>query len=207
MVDAPATLAGAIEEFLTWQELDRHRSLGTIREYRKDLRGFVAFARAAGVDDIAAIDRNVLATYQRHLARLPVQRGRTRPLAPATRQRRLVSLRSFLRFAARQQRLPGDLWTMIDLPHLPERLPKPLERDDRDRIMVGMAASTLPQLRDRALLAFLLSTGCRIAEALVLDRVAVNRDRITVRGKGDRERIVLLTEALGEPCMSTLPRG
>ena len=61
MVDAPQTLAGAIEEFLNWQELDRHRSLGTIREYRKDLRGFVAFAGAAGVGDVAAIGRDLLA--------------------------------------------------------------------------------------------------------------------------------------------------
>lgn len=190
----PQGLASAIEEFLNWQELDRHRSLGTIREYRKDLRGFVAFAGAAGIDDVAAIDRDLLAAYQRHLARLPVQRGSPRPLAPATRQRRLVSLRSFLRFAARQTWLPGDLGTMIDLPQVPERLPKPLERDDRDRIMVAMPAATLTQLRDRALLSFLLSTGCRIGEALALDRVAVQRDRITVRGKGDRERIVLLTE-------------
>lgn len=60
--------------------------------------------------------------------------------------------------------------------------------------MVAMPANTLQQLRDRALLAFLLSTGCRIAEALALNRSDVQRDHATVRGKGDRERIVMLTE-------------
>jgi site-specific recombinase XerD len=38
----------------------------------------------------------------------------------------LVALRSFLRFAAREEWLPGDLGTTIDVPKLPERLPKPL---------------------------------------------------------------------------------
>jgi hypothetical protein len=38
-----------------------------------------------------------------------------------------VALRSFLRFAAREEWLPGDLGTTIDVPKLPERLPKPLK--------------------------------------------------------------------------------
>ncbi|MGO8686161.1 MAG: site-specific integrase, partial [Candidatus Dormibacteria bacterium] len=127
-------LSEAIEEFLSWQELDRHRSPGTIREYRRDLDGFAAFAGGdQGIPDVAGIDRDLLRAYQRHLARLQVGHRRAAgPLAVATRTRRLVSLRSFLRFSAREEWLPGDLGTTIDLPRLPERLPKPLEADDRD---------------------------------------------------------------------------
>lgn len=190
---AAIPLSQAIHEFLSWQELDRHRSPGTIREYRKDLAGFAAFAGGdAGVPDVAGIDRDLLRAYQRHLARLTTERGQA--LAVATRQRRLVTLRSFLRFAAREEWLPGDLGTTIDLPHLPERLPKPLEADARDRLLDALPQSTLAEKRDRALLTFLLSTGCRIAEALALDRAALRRDRVTVRGKGDRERVVLVTD-------------
>jgi site-specific recombinase XerD len=47
-------------------------------------------------------------------------------LSPQTRHRRLVSLRSFLRFCAREEWTPGDLGVAIDLPKLPKRLPKPL---------------------------------------------------------------------------------
>ena len=111
----------------------------------------------------------------------------------ATRTRRLVSLRSFLRFSAREEWLPGDLGTTIDLPRLPERLPKPLEADDRDRLLRALPAGTVAEKRDRALIGFLLSTGCRISEALALDRTDWRRDRVTVRGKGDRERVVMVT--------------
>lgn len=188
-------LSQAVDEFISWQELDRHRSPGTIREYRKDLAGFQKFAGAdVGVPDVAEIDRDLLRAYQRKLARLTIEGARPRPLAAATRQRRLVTLRSFLRYAAREEWLAGDLGTTIDLPRLPQRLPKPLERDDRDRLLIAMPASTLPEKRDRALIAFLLSTGCRIAEALALNRADVRQERITVRGKGDRERVVLITE-------------
>lgn len=43
-------------------------------------------------------------------------------------------------------------------------------------------------LRDRALVAFLVSTGCRMSEALQLERADCNRERVLVRGKGDIER-------------------
>ena len=179
------------------ERLDRHRSPGTISEYRRDLESFAAFAGGdEAVTDVAGIDRDLLRAYQRHLAGLTVQhrRGTARPLAVATRTRRLVSLRSFLRFAAREEWLPGDLGTSIDLPRLPERLPKPLEADARDLLLQALPAGTVAEKRDRALLAFLLSTGCRISEALALDRADWRRDRVTVRGKGDRERVVMVTE-------------
>ena len=53
-------------------------------------------------------------------------KGARRPLAVSTRARRLVALRSFLRFAAREDWLPGDLGATLDVPKQPERLPKPL---------------------------------------------------------------------------------
>ena len=79
-------------------------------------------------------------------------------------------------------------------PTFAERLPKPLEADARDRILDALPRRTLAEQRDIALLSFLFSTGCRIAEALALNRADLRRDRVTVRGKGDRERVVLLTE-------------
>ncbi|MBV8526823.1 MAG: tyrosine-type recombinase/integrase [Candidatus Dormibacteraeota bacterium] len=193
---AALPLSQAIDEFLSWQELDRHRSPGTITEYRKDLAGFAAFAGGdAGIRDVAELHRDLLRAYQRHLGRLRVRsRAAERPLGIATRHRRLVTLRSFLRFAAREEWLAGDLGSTIDLPRLPERLPKPLEPGVREQLLEALPAGTLAELRDRALFAFLLSTGCRIAEALALDRDELRRERVVVRGKGDRERVVLLTD-------------
>jgi site-specific recombinase XerD len=48
-------------------------------------------------------------------------------------------------------------------------------------------------LRDRALVAPLVSTGCRISEVLTLDRAGWRRQRVIVRGKGDVERSVVIT--------------
>jgi integrase/recombinase XerD len=189
-------LSQAIEEYLAWLELDRHASLGTVAGYRGDLRRFSDFAGGdAGIPDIAELDRDILRGYQRHLARLRTgPKGARRPLAISTRSRRLVALRSFLRFAAREEWLPGDLGTTIDVPKLPERLPKPLEAGDRDQLLEALPHDTLPELRDRALILLLLSTGARISEILRLDRSDWKPDRMWVLGKGDRERVVQVTD-------------
>jgi site-specific recombinase XerD len=53
---------------------------------------------------------------------------------------------------------------------------------------------TLAQKRDRALILLLLSTGARISEILRLDRNDWKPERLWVLGKGDRERVVQVTE-------------
>src|SRR6266567_9157560 len=133
-------LAQAVDEYLSWLELDRHAAEGTIAE----------FAENADVRSIARIDRDVLRAYQRRLARLRTgPEGSRRPLAVSTRARQLVALRSFLRFCAREEWLPGDLGATIDVPPLPERLPRPLDADHRDLLPRGAArprAHPLPPL-------------------------------------------------------------
>jgi integrase/recombinase XerD len=186
------TLAQAIEEFIDWQALDRGRSPNTVRAYGADLAGFRGFASAVGVEQLADVDRDLLRAFQSALAR--GGRGR-KPLSAPTRHRRLVALRSFLRFCAREEWTADDLGVAIDLPKLPKRLPKPLQAAELERVATPAAAAVdEPQLRDAALVAFLLSTGCRISEALQLDRADWNRERVIVRGKGDVERTAVITE-------------
>ena len=193
---AGLALSQALEEYLAWLELDRHASPGTVAGYRGDLRRFSDFAGGdVGIPDITELDRDILRGYQRHLARARTgPQGARRPLAIATRSRRLVALRSFLRFAAREQWLPGDLGTTLDVPKLPERLPKPLEAHDRDRLLETLPRDTLAHKRDRALILLLLSTGARISEILRLNRTDWKPERLWVVGKGDRERIVQVTD-------------
>jgi site-specific recombinase XerD len=96
---AAPTLAQAIEEYLDWQALDRGRSPNTVRAYGIGA-GFRAFAGAAGIDELAGVDRDLLREFQAAMAR--GRRG-AKPLSPQTRHRRLVALRSFLRFCAREE--------------------------------------------------------------------------------------------------------
>ncbi len=160
------------------------------------MKRFAKYANKHGFDDapVSALDRDLVRAYQRAIARARTHAGGApRPLAPATRTRRLVSLRSFLRFAAREQWLSTDLGATIDLPKLAERLPKPLEDAAREKLHAALGGDSVEDKRDRALILMLLSTGARISEVLRLDRADWAHERVTVRGKGDRERILMVT--------------
>jgi site-specific recombinase XerD len=62
-------------------------------------------------------------------------------------------------------------------------------------LLAALPVQTLPEKRDRALVQFLISTGCRISEALALDRTDFPRsgNRLVVTGKGSKQRTVYLT--------------
>ena len=188
-------LGRAIDEYLHWLEFDRHRSQNTITEYRRDLKRFLTFAESSAPRDTAALDRDLIRAFQRHVSHDAIQTpAGARPHSLATRQRRLVSLRSFLRFASREEWTSRDLAAVIDLPKLPQRLPKPLEDADRERLLHEMPTETLADKRDRALMLLLLCTGARISEVLRLNIDDWGHERLTVVGKGDKERVVNVTD-------------
>jgi site-specific recombinase XerD len=129
-----------------------------------------------------------LRAFQRHLA--------TTLKSPASRARALVAVRSWLRWLARERLMESDLSNGITLPKLEQRLPKPLPSDELARLLTSLPRGTPIQKRDRALVHFLLSTGCRISEALQLERTDVPRqgNRLIVTGKGAKQRAVYLTD-------------
>jgi site-specific recombinase XerD len=182
-------LQAASDEYLGWLQLEANRSPNTVRAYSGELGRLAAFLQERGHSlQLADLAHEDLRAYQRHLAkRLP---------SPASRARGLVAIRSWLRWLAREGLIQKDLSNGITLPKVAERLPKPIDADELARLLAGLPATSLLEKRDRALVHFLISTGCRISEALGLDRTDVPRqgNRLVVTGKGSKQRAVYLTE-------------
>ncbi|HEV3232708.1 MAG TPA: tyrosine-type recombinase/integrase [Candidatus Dormibacteraeota bacterium] len=204
---AVPSLAEAVKAYTDWLLVERDSSPGTVDAYQDDLGRFLRFAAARGASaSVTDVDRALVEAYQVEVATARNRRGagsgperqdaRAERIGPARRKRLLVALRSFLRWAyAKRAWFDGDLGGAIDLPKLPGRVPKALDEEPRTQLLDDLlSGDELQRLRDRALILFLLSTGCRISEALPLDRRAASADRVVVRGKGDKERVVELTE-------------
>jgi integrase/recombinase XerD len=178
----------AADEYIGWLQLEANRSPNTVRAYQGELRRLAGFLASRGhslaMEDLRHED---LRAYQRHLA--------TTLKSPASRARALVAIRAWLRWLARERLLENDLSNGITLPKLEQRLPKPLPADELARLLASLPAQSPIEKRDRALVHFLLSTGCRISEALQLERTDVPRqgDRVIVTGKGAKQRAVYLT--------------
>ncbi len=181
-------LRPAVDEYLTYLAVDRARSPQTLRAYTTDLERALAYWESLRtsperVDDLS---KDLVRAYQRHL-------GQCR-LALSSRARRLQALRGFLRYSLREGWMAEDLAAHIDIPRISAPLPKPLTTDDARTLLAYEGGHSEASLRDRALVHFLLSTGCRISEALGVDRSDLNPDgRLVVKGKGSKERVVHLT--------------
>ena len=79
-------------------------------------------------------------------------------------------------------------------------MPDPLTIDEVAAILEAPPPDTLLGIRDRALLELLYGAGLRVSEAVGLDRedLALERERVRVTGKGDRQRQVPIGGAAAE---------
>ena len=185
----PLALQAAADEYIGWLQLEANRSPNTVRAYQAEIRRLLGFLAAHGHSlDGAQLRHEDLRAYQRHLAE--------RLKSPASRARALVAVRSWIRWIAREGLIEKDLSNGITLPKLEQRLPKPIDPEELTRLFNALPRASLPEKRDRALVQFLVSTGCRISEALALDRTDFPRsgNRLVVTGKGLKQRSVYLTE-------------
>jgi site-specific recombinase XerD len=184
----PLALQAASEEYIGWLQLEANRSPNTVRAYDSELRRLLGFLAARGHSlTVESLRHEDLRAYQQHLA------GRLK--SPASRARALVAIRSWLRWTAREGLIERDLSNGITLPKLEQRLPKPIDPAELTRLLAALPHETLLEKRDRALVQFLVSTGCRISEVLALDRTDFPRsgNRLVVTGKGSKQRSVYLT--------------
>jgi site-specific recombinase XerD len=184
----PLDLQAAATEYLGWLQLEANRSPNTVRAYEAEIRKLLGFLAASGhALTVDLLRHEDLRAYQRHLA------GRLK--SPASRARALVAIRSWLRWIAKEGLIDRDLSNGITLPKLEQRLPKPIDPDELSRLLSALPHESPHEKRDRALVQFLISTGCRISEALALDRTDFPRNgiRLVVTGKGSKQRAVYLT--------------
>jgi site-specific recombinase XerD len=180
-------LSPRVEEYLDWLRVQRNRPATTVRAYRQDLAKFVAFIRTrTGEDDVCAhLDRATMRRYQLELADvLPNAR---------TRARALVALRRFLAYAYDEGWIAAELSRQVTVPRYVIGDPHPLPTEHVPRLLRALPRDTLRDLRDRALIHFLIASGCRIAEACSLNRTDVRAGGFRVLGKGGKYRTVYLT--------------
>ncbi|HEY8676909.1 MAG TPA: tyrosine-type recombinase/integrase [Candidatus Dormibacteraeota bacterium] len=181
-------LPDQVQQFLDWLRIQRNRPLTTVRAYRQDLAKFVAFLprRPLAGDFTAAVDRAVLRRYQIELAEVLPN--------PRTRARALVALRQFLSYAYDEGWSDAELSRQVSVPRYVVGDPHPVATQTVPGLLAALPIDSLRDLRDRALIHLLISTGCRISEATALDRGDVRADGFRVLGKGGKHRTVYLTE-------------
>lgn len=195
------------------QELrDKGRSERTVPRYAAYLADFLGFMERGGrTARVRDIDVRSIKAYASHLTRRAVQNGRyggRGTISAATKNLHLIALRGLLKFGALLDLgVPGPEKVELAKAVQPSPDARHLAEERVQRLLEACDLTTDKGIRARALLEFLLASGCRISEAVALDWRQVELakgartpdgdgihivDEVTVFGKGGRYRRVYL---------------
>ena len=181
-------LDALLEDFTVYLAAERGFSPNTVRAYRTDLRGLLAFAAGRAVGDADGLTLDLL----RDWLWVATQAG----LSKATIARRSASARGFTAWLTRTGVSPLDPAVRLRSPKPGRTLPRVINRAQMqallDHLELRARAGGPHEMRDQAIVEVLYASGLRVSELVGLDVPDVDLSQLTVRvtGKGSKERVV-----------------
>lgn len=187
-------------EFLEYTEIEKGRSLKTVANYERYLDRFLAYSK---LKDPAGVTDDVLREYRLWLNRQAATKTRDGRVATTLKKKSqnyyLIALRSFLKYCARRgvKTLAPE---RIELAKVAERSLDLISVEELKRLMSAADEAAnkgdVKGLRDKAIMELLFSTGLRVSELCSLSRdLDLRADEFSVRGKGEKVRVVFLSES------------
>lgn len=188
-------LSQYVRKFLEYCEITKNQSDKTLENYSHYLKRFQDYlSKDINPSKITLQD---VEKYRLFLNRHRDERGRR--LGIKTQNYHMIALRAFLKYL-----IKNDIRTLapekIELPKIPERSVEVLSRDELERIFAAVDIAKKQGPRDLAILHTLYSTGLRVSELTSLNRddIDFKRREFMIRGKGNKPRIVFLSETASQ---------
>jgi site-specific recombinase XerD len=180
------------QEFLEYVEIEKGRSVKTVQNYDHYLKRFLEFSKLKYAEDIT---ENVMRNYRLWLNRQVGGNNRKtgETLKKKTQNYHLIALRAFLKYLAKRgvKTLSPEF---IELAKTGDRHLDLISKDELNRLLDAPKGADLKELRDRAILELLFSTGLRVSELTSLSRdLDLSADEFSIRGKGEKIRLVFLS--------------
>jgi integrase/recombinase XerC len=198
-------MKAAVEKFLAYLRSVRNASTHTLRNYASDLEQFLTYLTPpdSPAVRVADIDHRVIREYLGYLHDQKLQKS--------SMARKLATLRSFLKFCAREGMVRENAARLVATPKLPKRVPSILSAEEMNEFLNGLAGigeirasgrserfsgatshMALLLERDRTILELLYASGLRVSELTGLNVDDINRKErmLRVLGKGNKERII-----------------
>ncbi|OGW83684.1 MAG: hypothetical protein A2Z83_08520 [Omnitrophica bacterium GWA2_52_8] len=175
----------SIDAFLTYLTTEKNASPHTIKNYQIDLREFVQNSQKRTIEEVTHLDiRGFLAALK----------GKS--YSKSSISRKIACLRSFFKYHLRENHLQSNPASSVSTPKREKRLPKFLDLQEVTNLLEAPAKNTWEELRDKAILEMLYTSGLRVSELVGLntDDVDFFSALVRVRGKGKKERIVPMGE-------------
>ena len=191
-------------DFLQYIEIERGRSLLTVRNYRHYLDRFITFLQKETKSvSVSAIDDKVMRDYRvflnRTLSHPEAKRGSKyhgATLEKKTQNYHLIALRALLKYI-RKRNIEVYNPESIELAKTSSRELDLISDKELDRLFeaININKNEIARSRDLAIITLLFSTGLRVSELAALDRdIDLSSGELSVRGKGGKIRVVFISD-------------
>lgn len=188
-----ASLRKLKNQFLEHIEIEKGRALKTIENYNHYLEVFLGFIKTDNPEGIT--DTNIR-EFRLWLNRQSTGNNKNRgiTMSKKTQNYYLIAIRAFLKYLARQEikSMPSE---RIELIKVSERQLDLIKKDELDRLLSSPSGPEIKDVRDKAILELLFSTGLRVSELCSLTTdIDFRGEEISVRGKGGKVRVVFISD-------------
>ncbi len=170
-----------VRSYLHFCRTEKGLSLNSLEAYRHDLD---RFARFNDDKSVAQVNIDLLRNYLDTL--------RQAGLSSRSIARQVTTLRGFFGALTEEGLIPADPTTLLAAPRIGSSLPKYLDAEALEGLLLSPDLVSKTGLRDRAMLQLLYATGLRVSELIKLRISDMDEESGIVRviGKGDKQRMV-----------------
>lgn len=184
-----------IDEYLLFLSVEKGLSQASINSYRQDLKQYQSFLEERTVADYNAVDTELIVSFLKSLK----EKGKS----GKTITRMQSTLRNYHQFLLNENVIPSNPALRLHSVKEDKKLPVYLTVEEME-ILLKTPDDSTAGIRDRAMMELLYASGLRVSEVIDIKTTDLNTDMgfLRVRGKGSKERIVPMTDHVGNLLIS-----
>lgn len=177
-------LENILTDFIDYIFIEKKLSDNTKVSYQRDLLDYLKYLNDKKINTPDQIKVDHITKYIEYL-------GKT--ISSRSINRKIVSIKSFHKFMARENISKDNVSSNIDSPKIGKHLPKVLNVEEIDQLL-SITLKTPFDYRNKAMLELMYATGLRVSELVNLRLDDINLEMAIVRcmGKGSKERMIPL---------------
>lgn len=166
-----------LEEYLIYINNVKNYSQNTIKSYNSDIKHYFENTESVGE----------FSTYLKHLNK--------NKYSKTSINRKITSIRTFLSWAVDNNYFNQNQIKIVNNLKVEKKLPNVLTASYINRLLDNLPESSEKDIRDKAILELMYSSGLRVSEVSNLTSNSINKNNsIRVLGKGSKERVLPMTK-------------
>ncbi|MDF9866864.1 integrase/recombinase XerD [Bacilli bacterium PM5-3] len=182
----------AIKNFMQFLKVEKKVSNNTIISYQKDLDNFLLYLDNKKINDLNIINNELLTNYVATLY--------DNNLSKSSIARKISCLKSFFKFLYVKDYLTENKAALLSLPKVTKKVPEYLDSNEIVNFLETFDEKTNLDKRNKVMVFLMYYTGTRVSELININvsQLFLNDKYLKIVGKGNKERIIPLNDAIVE---------